>query len=42
MELIRQDFSIQGWKGHAVQANTFRLRQGFELKYFEAGLLLTD
>ncbi|MDZ7319586.1 MAG: reverse transcriptase/maturase family protein [candidate division KSB1 bacterium] len=38
----RFNASIQGWKGHAVQANTIRLRQAFERKYFEAGLLLTD
>ena len=34
--------SIQGWKGHAVQANTFRLRQGLEGKFFKLDLLLTD
>ncbi|HEX9974127.1 MAG TPA: reverse transcriptase domain-containing protein [bacterium] len=38
----RYNASIQGWKGHAVQANTFRLRQGLEGKFFELGLLLTD
>lgn len=38
----RYNASIQGWKGHAVQANTFRLRQGLEGKFFDLELLLTD
>ena len=38
----RYNASIQGWKGHAVQANTFRLRQGLEGKFFKLDLLLTD
>jgi retron-type reverse transcriptase len=38
----RYNASIQGWKGHAVQANSFRLRQGLEGKFFELELLLTD
>ena len=38
----RFNASIQGWKGHAVQANTFRLRQGLEGKFFEWSILLTD
>jgi len=38
----RYNASIQGWKGHAVQANSIRLRQGFEGKYFEEELVLTD
>lgn len=38
----RYNASIQGWKGHAVQANTFRLRQGLEGRFFELGINLTD
>jgi retron-type reverse transcriptase len=38
----RYNAGIQGWKGHAVQADTFRLRQGLEGKFFELGILLTD
>jgi hypothetical protein len=37
----RYNASIQGWKGHAVQANTFRLRQRLEGKFFELGINLT-
>ena len=42
MDQKRVTSSIQGWKGHACQADTFRLRKDLEEKFSYLDLELTD